>query len=162
MIDHVSIGVRDVAEAKRFYDAALEPSGTVLSEGDGSLGYGGDSGRPGSTPPSGPYRADPTSGLHYCIGAPRRESVDRFHAAALRAGGSENRKPGLRADYGPELLCRFHRRSRGLRMGAYCGRPRGVASQLRPPPGARCRFPEPNCRLFHHSSRYPDRPKHVG
>jgi len=27
MIDHVSIGVRDIAKAKAFYDAALKPSG---------------------------------------------------------------------------------------------------------------------------------------
>ena len=33
MIDHVSIGVRDVARTKRFYDAALKPLGyTCLSE----------------------------------------------------------------------------------------------------------------------------------
>jgi hypothetical protein len=27
MLDHVSIGVRDIARAKRFYDAVLEPLG---------------------------------------------------------------------------------------------------------------------------------------
>jgi len=43
MIDHVSIGVPDVAKAKRFYDAALKPLGyACLSEGEGSLGYGRD------------------------------------------------------------------------------------------------------------------------
>src|SRR4029077_15336561 len=41
MIDHVSIGVRDVATTKRFYDAALKPLGyQCLSEGKDSLGYG--------------------------------------------------------------------------------------------------------------------------
>jgi catechol-2,3-dioxygenase len=41
MIDHISIGVRDIARTKRFYDAALKPLGyTCLSEGQGSLGYG--------------------------------------------------------------------------------------------------------------------------
>ena len=43
MFDHVSIGVRDVAKAKRFYDAALKPLGyKCLSQGEGSLGYGHD------------------------------------------------------------------------------------------------------------------------
>src|SRR5262245_54441306 len=38
MLNHVSIGVRDVAKAKRFYDAALKPLGyTCLSESPGSL-----------------------------------------------------------------------------------------------------------------------------
>ena len=41
MIDHVSIGVRDIARAKKFYDASLKPLGyTCLSESEGSLGYG--------------------------------------------------------------------------------------------------------------------------
>lgn len=43
MIDHVSIGVRDIARTKRFYNAALKPLGyTCLSESEGSLGYGQD------------------------------------------------------------------------------------------------------------------------
>ncbi len=32
MIDHVSIGVRDIARTKRFYDAALKPLGYALPE----------------------------------------------------------------------------------------------------------------------------------
>ena len=39
MIDHVSIGVRDLATAKRFYDAALKPLGyACLSQDKSSLG----------------------------------------------------------------------------------------------------------------------------
>ena len=39
MFDHVSIGVADIAQSKKFYDAALKPLGhTRLSET--SLGYG--------------------------------------------------------------------------------------------------------------------------
>ena len=41
MIAHVSIGARDIARARRFYDAALKPLGyNCLSSGEGSLGYG--------------------------------------------------------------------------------------------------------------------------
>ncbi|MGH7083111.1 MAG: hypothetical protein ACREFV_11655 [Acetobacteraceae bacterium] len=43
MIDHVSIGVREVARSRRFYDAALTPLGyKCLSSGADSLGYGPD------------------------------------------------------------------------------------------------------------------------
>ena len=39
MIAHVSIGARDIARARRFYDAALKPLGyTCLSSDEGSLG----------------------------------------------------------------------------------------------------------------------------
>ena len=41
MFDHVSIGVADIARAKKFYDAALKPLGfSLLSDGESSLGYG--------------------------------------------------------------------------------------------------------------------------
>ena len=41
MFDHVSIGVRDLARARQFYDAALRPLGyACLSEGADALGYG--------------------------------------------------------------------------------------------------------------------------
>ncbi len=43
MFDHVSIGVRDLARAKRFYDAVLASLGyACLSEDAGALGYGRD------------------------------------------------------------------------------------------------------------------------
>ena len=41
MFDHVSIGVRDIANAKSFYDATLKPLRfTCLSADETSLGYG--------------------------------------------------------------------------------------------------------------------------
>jgi len=41
MINHVSIGVRDLARAGRFHDAALEPLGySRLSSSESALGYG--------------------------------------------------------------------------------------------------------------------------
>ena len=44
MFDHVSIGVRDMTRAKRFYDAALAPLGyKCLRDTPALLGYGSDS-----------------------------------------------------------------------------------------------------------------------
>src|SRR5258708_20656880 len=41
MLDHVSIGVRDLGAARKFYDAVLGTLGyTCLSAGDAALGYG--------------------------------------------------------------------------------------------------------------------------
>ena len=41
MIDHLSIGTRDLARAKTFYDAALESLGyRCLASDETSLGYG--------------------------------------------------------------------------------------------------------------------------
>jgi catechol 2,3-dioxygenase-like lactoylglutathione lyase family enzyme len=123
MFNHVSIGVRDIARAKRFYDAALKPLGyTCLSAGADSLGYGRDSVALWIGAADRPVPADGKSGLHFCFDAPTRQSVDAFHAAAMRAGGGDNGKPGVRGDYGPNYYAAFAVDPDGYRIEAYCGR----------------------------------------
>lgn len=123
MLDHISIGVRDLGTAKRFYDAALKPLGyTCQSEGASSLGYGRDGVALWISPSERPVPADPQSGLHVCFAAPTRQSVDAFHAAALKAGGKDNGRPGLRADYGANYYAAFVVDPDGYRLEAYCGR----------------------------------------
>jgi catechol 2,3-dioxygenase-like lactoylglutathione lyase family enzyme len=122
MFDHVSIGVRDVARAKRFYDAALKPLGyKCLSQADGSLGYGRDTVALWINATERPVPADDKSGLHFCFAAPTRKSVDAFHAAALRTGGRDNGKPGVRSDYSPGYYAAFVIDPEGYRLEAYCG-----------------------------------------
>ena len=124
MIDHVSLGVRDIARARRFYDAALKPLGyCCLSESDGALGYGGEHAALWLLAVDRPVAADPHNGLHVCYVAPTRRAVDAFHAAALKAGGTDNGKPGLRADYGSDYYAAFVIDPDGYRLEAYCGRP---------------------------------------
>jgi catechol 2,3-dioxygenase-like lactoylglutathione lyase family enzyme len=122
MIDHISIGVRDVARAKRFYDAALAPLGyTCQSESEGSLGYGGPDIALWISATAHPVPADDRSGLHICFTALTRASVDAFHAAALGTGGRDNGRPGIRADYGPNYYAAFVVDPDGYRIEAYCG-----------------------------------------
>ncbi len=122
MIDHVSIGVRDIARAKRFYDAALEPLGyRCLSHDVASLGYGRDRVAFWIGATDSPVPPNEKSNLHVCFAAPTRESVDGFHAAALRAGGQDNGRPGLRPDYGPGYYAAFAVDPEGYRIEAYCG-----------------------------------------
>jgi catechol 2,3-dioxygenase-like lactoylglutathione lyase family enzyme len=121
MIDHVSIGVRDVANAKRFYDAALKPLGyKCLSESGGSLGYGEDAVHLWISSTEHPVPANMKSGLHLCFTAPTPRSVDAFHAAAIQSGGRDNGKPGLRADYGPGYYAAFVIDPDGYRLEAHC------------------------------------------
>jgi catechol 2,3-dioxygenase-like lactoylglutathione lyase family enzyme len=80
---------------------------SCLGEGEASLGYG---------------KPDMESGLHFCFAAPTRESVDAFHKAALAAGGRDNGKPGLRADYGADYYAAFVIDLDGYRIEAYCSR----------------------------------------
>lgn len=122
MLDHVSIGVRDIARTRRFYDAALAPLGyTCLSSGTDSLGYGAESVRFWIGLTERPVPPDMASGLHFCFAASSRQAVDAFHKAATAAGGQDNGAPGLRADYGPDYYAAFVIDPDGYRLEAYCG-----------------------------------------
>jgi catechol 2,3-dioxygenase-like lactoylglutathione lyase family enzyme len=120
MIDHVSIGVRNVAASKRFYDAALKPLGyKCLSDSPGSLGYGAEAPAFWVNAADNPVPADGGSGLHFCFSASSRESVDAFHAGGLTSGGRDNGHPGLRADYGAGYYAAFLIDPDGYRIEAY-------------------------------------------
>jgi catechol 2,3-dioxygenase-like lactoylglutathione lyase family enzyme len=124
MLDHVSIGVLDIARTRRFYDAALAPLGYwCLSESATGLGYGAETTAFWSNLAERPVPPDPESGLHLCFAAPSRGSVDAFHAAALAAGGRDNGAPGLRPDYGDNYYAAFVVDPDGYRIEAYCGLP---------------------------------------
>jgi catechol 2,3-dioxygenase-like lactoylglutathione lyase family enzyme len=124
MFDHISLGVADIARTRKFYDATLEPLGYKrLSNSDDSLGYGTESVSLWIGKAARPVPADKESGLHFCFVAPSREAVDKFHAAALAQGGSDNGAPGLRADYGDNYYAAFVVDPDGYRIEAYCGKP---------------------------------------
>jgi len=126
MFDHISVGVRDANASKRFYDAALKPLGyACLSQSPGSLGYGAQSVALWVNAAARPVPADEKSGMHFCFAAPTRDSVDAFHAAALREGGSDNGAPGLRADYGENYYAAFVIDPDGHNVELVCHDPQG-------------------------------------
>lgn len=123
MLAHVSIGARDISRARSFYDAVLKPLGyTCLSVDDGSLGYGEKEPEFWVLRAGHPVPPDESSGLHFCFTAPDRASVDAFHKAALKSGGKDNGKPGLRVDYGPNYYAAFAIDPDGYRIEAWCGK----------------------------------------
>lgn len=88
LIDHVHLKVRDLSASRRFYDAVLGALGLPASQDYGEF-----------------VEADElclslgepiTSGLHLAFQAADRDTVLRFHAAALAAGGRDNGLPGER------------------------------------------------------------------
>lgn len=120
MLNHVSIGVRDLRRTRRFYDAVLAPLGySCLSECEDSLGYGKQSVALWISTTATPVAADPASGLHFCFDAPDRASVDAFHGTALQQGGADNGAPGMRADYGPDYYAAYVSDPDGYRLEAY-------------------------------------------
>ena len=123
MINHLSIGVRDVAHSRKFYDAALTPLGYKrLSDGETSLGYGDKAVTLWVQKSDSPVPSDMASGLHFCFDAPTRKSVAEFYKAALASGGKDNGPAGLRADYGDNYYAAFVIDPDGYRLEAYCGK----------------------------------------
>ena len=95
-IDHVTLRARYLPSSRRFYEAALAPLSFGLEfEHEGLVAFGsGERGRLII------YASErPITGFHVAFSAPSREAVNRFHAAALEAGGRDNGAPGLRPEY---------------------------------------------------------------
>ena len=94
MLDHVYIGVSDLGRSTAFYAGALAPLGIsqLFSRSD-SVAFGRE-GKPCFFIRSKGGR----EAVHVAFAAADRATVDRFHAAALAAGGRDNGAPGLR-DY---------------------------------------------------------------
>ncbi len=92
LFDHVHFRVKDFDASKRFYRAVMDVLGVPVSD-DNEHTFSADelyiSPLEAGTPPSG-------HGLHLAFQAKDRETVHRFHSAALAAGGRDNGAPGLR------------------------------------------------------------------
>ena len=117
MIDHVVLGVRDVAASRAFYERALAPLGVgVVLDFPGYVSFG-EQGRPWFFVADG---REPTRQVHVAFGAADRATVDAFHAAALAAGGVDNGAPGPRPQYHPDYYGAFVFDPDGNNIEAVC------------------------------------------
>lgn len=104
LIDHIQLVVKDLAASKSFYSAIFR----VL---DIPIGGGGDDYFWAdelfvSSKDSPAAQGALTGRTHLAFQAKNREAVDRFHSAALSAGGRDNGKPGERS-YHPGYYAAF-------------------------------------------------------
>jgi catechol 2,3-dioxygenase-like lactoylglutathione lyase family enzyme len=121
MLGHISFGVSDLDRSAKFYDAIMQALGYArVFTGGHAVGYGlaGTEEdrlllalRP---PPVNP----PSDGFHLAFDAASRDAVDRFHAAGLMSGGTDNGAPGLRPEYGPHYYAAFLIDPDGYRLEA--------------------------------------------
>ena len=98
LFDHVHLRVADLDASRRFYEAVLGVVGVPVRDGH-----------------AGAFTADelyvsadgpPTQGAHLAFQAADRDTVHRFHEAALAAGGRDNGGPGERT-YHPGYYAAF-------------------------------------------------------
>jgi catechol 2,3-dioxygenase-like lactoylglutathione lyase family enzyme len=117
VIDHVSVAVRDIAAATRFYDVLLTTIGMAKFEiRPATVGFGDK--YPEFWINLRSEAAMASSGAHICFRAGTTGMVDAFHAAALAAGGTSDGAPGLRPQHGDGYYAAFVRDPDGNRIEA--------------------------------------------
>lgn len=121
MFHHLSLGVADLERTAAFYDVVLVPLGYVrLFRTARSVGYGpeGFTEAPLAFIQHGDDARAPGPGFHLALAARTHEAVDRFHAAAIAAGGIDEGMPGIREHYDPSYYAAFVRDLDGHRLEA--------------------------------------------
>lgn len=127
MLDHVSIGVSDLARSIALYDAVFAPLGYVRLWSDrDAAGYG----RPGCDDgfaikhdSSREVRSSYRSHVAFATDDPLL--VERFYRAAIAHGCADDGPPGLCPEYGAGYFAAFVRDPDGYRIEAVCHLPAG-------------------------------------
>ena len=122
MLDHMGLEVSDFDASRAFFVQALEPLGVapIMELPDVACGFG-DGRKPWFWIAK---RARSVStDVHVAFEAPDRATVDRFHEAALAAGGRDNGGPAKREIYHPEYYGAFVLDPDGNNVEAVCHRP---------------------------------------
>jgi catechol 2,3-dioxygenase-like lactoylglutathione lyase family enzyme len=126
MFSHVTIGSNDIARARAFYDA-LTPALGLIRRADypEAIGYGLAEGRPQLwiVRPLDKKAASSGNGVTVGLEAADRTAVDKAHAAALKAGGSDEGAPGLRPHYHPNYYGAYLRDPDGNKVCIVCHQP---------------------------------------
>jgi catechol 2,3-dioxygenase-like lactoylglutathione lyase family enzyme len=131
MFSHIIIGARDLERMGAFYDPVLGALGWIRNPVE-------DDGGPAGilwTVPGKPFPEFwvqlPWNGLPATWGngtqvsflAASRDEVDRAHWEAMRAGGFDEGKPGLRPSYGPDYYGAYFRDPEGNKLCVVHGYP---------------------------------------
>jgi len=101
LIDHVHLIARDLAGSKHFYAAVLGALGRRI-EGEGEHYFWSDE----LFVSTADQHTRGETRVHLAFQARDRAAVERFHSAAIAAGGQDNGAPGLRP-YHPDYYAAF-------------------------------------------------------
>ena len=131
MIAYVTVGADDMQAARRFYCAFLPALGYGVEDYHGDLSFVPPNGADGK--PTGPdfyvkapFDGDTASagnGAMVAFEASGQAQVRALHAAALKAGGSDEGQPGFRAAYGPKFYVGYLRDPQGNKVALFSSNP---------------------------------------
>lgn len=109
MLHHVSVGVRDVERAARFYDAALGALGYKRTAEylPYAIAYGVTAPAFWIQLPHNQQAPNSSNGAHVGFSARDKNAVHTFYEAALAHGGRDDGAPGPREMYGPDYYGAF-------------------------------------------------------
>jgi catechol 2,3-dioxygenase-like lactoylglutathione lyase family enzyme len=124
ILDHITLGVPEVAACRPFYEQALAPLGIAVVKEFGTATAFGVEGNPSFWLFEG---EEPQRPMHIAFVAPSRAHVRAFYEAALAAGGSDNGAPGVREIYHPDYYGAFVLDPNGHNIEAVCRLPESEA-----------------------------------
>jgi len=109
MLHHVSVGVRDVERAAKFYDAVLGALGykRVMEFMPYAVAYGEDLPMFWVQLPHNQQVATAGNGVHISFIARTKGAIDKFHDTAMELGAQNAGEPGPRPDYSPDYYGAF-------------------------------------------------------
>ena len=131
MFSHTHLGVADFPRGLAFYSAIMAVLGHELKFADTAQGWAGWQAKDAPRPLF--LIGRPYDGASACAGngqmlallAADRRMVDRCHAAALAAGGTDDGAPGLRPHYHPDYYGAYFRDLDGNKLCICCHHPEG-------------------------------------
>ena len=131
MIAYITVGADNIAQAKRFYSAFLPALNYGLIEGPEGLSYA----LPvptGQRPTLPDFYVKPTfngqsasagNGAMVAFEATSQAQVRDLHAAAIKAGGTDEGQPGFRPDYGADFYVGYLRDPQGNKIAGFSSDP---------------------------------------
>ena len=116
MLDHISLGVNDYWESRKFYDSTLSILGIqpvlILETEQRKLSYYCKDEGPGfgiiqDNELNTEEFIGKAKGLHIAFRASSIEAVQEWHKKCLELGATDNGRPGIRERYGPGYYAAF-------------------------------------------------------
>ncbi len=120
ILNHVSIGTKDLEKAVEFYDAVLSTLDIKRSHYIENITAGYDDNMEFWVTYPWDGQASSGNGVHIAFSAPSKESVDSFDKTAIELGGTCEGKPGLRPIYSETYYAAFVQDLDGNKIEAVC------------------------------------------